>query len=435
MRSFRGDVVQTLGAQSFGVLLNFALVILSSRWLGAEGRGVYALLLVSGQIGSTIASFGFPGAVPFFIGKDVSTARSLVRNTLMVTVAVSAVLYGSAQLARWFGNLNPVVGSATAVVVFIGAASVTSLFGQLGLSVGRAWVYNFVSVAPIAVGLAGIGILRATRGLTGSSAFWAQSVGQVIAGLTGAWALSAWTRGRNLPVVGWFEHFRVARLGVASAFLGVVLFRADIYLVTVLGGSLAAAGIYSVAVQIAELIVKVPMWIATVLSPRAARDPVGTVGLTIRLAMWSAAYAIALFVPILLFGDSVGRVVQGVLGRDFGEVRPLLSVFALRIVAHSTATCFAAYLAGRGYTFYHPLSNLVGVVVTALADVLLIPRLGVMGAAIGSGVGFSAMAVVAFFGFVRVVLVMRSSSQNVQSTRSTSVVPKTLAGDGSRNER
>ena len=52
----------------------------------------------------------------------------------------------------------------------------------------------------------------------------------------------------------------------------MLMFRGDIYLVTLLGGGLASAGVYSIAVFAAEIALKIPQWSAAVLTPIVASD-------------------------------------------------------------------------------------------------------------------------------------------------------------------
>ena len=59
----------------------------------------------------------------------------------------------------------------------------------------------------------------------------------------------------------------------------------------------------------------------------------------------------------------------------------------------------AANLAGKGYPWYHPAGCTIPLIFLVLLDVILIPRLGINGAALGNSLAYVSATIVFWIGF------------------------------------
>src|SRR5437879_2552141 len=75
----------SLGVQSLiGVFI--------ARWLGAEGKGILYLLMVSINMTASLASLGLGPAAIYFIGKDRRCLPAALTNLLIVTALISGTI-------------------------------------------------------------------------------------------------------------------------------------------------------------------------------------------------------------------------------------------------------------------------------------------------------------------------------------------------------
>jgi O-antigen/teichoic acid export membrane protein len=158
-------------------------------------------------------------------------------------------------------------------------------------------------------------------------------------------------------------------------------------------------GLYTLAVNLAQLIWLISQSAATVLLPRIAASPESalenaarTAQIT-RLILWiSLVLALA-----LLLGAHL--IVPLMYGKAFSRsIAPLLWLLP-GIVAFSTVNVLASYLAGIGQPRINLFVALIGLSFTITLDFLLIPRFNITGAAIASSVSYSMSAVLTIWFF------------------------------------
>jgi len=104
-----------------------------------------------------------------------------------------------------------------------------------------------------------------------------------------------------------------------------------------------------------------------------------------------------LFVVILVIGVGISVATPYMIDLlfpkgDFAPVVPALWWLMPGVIANGSAKVIFADLTGRGKPIYATYTATIGMVVTLLADVLLIPRTGINGAALASSIGYSAAA-------------------------------------------
>jgi len=196
-------------------------------------------------------------------------------------------------------------------------------------------------------------------------------------------------------------YLRPSILGYFSSVFGIIMFRGDIFLVTLLGGGLASAGVYSIAVFAGELALKVPQWSAAVLTPLVASDAVRGRSKTIQLFWLSIGLTLVAFGAIYAFRAPIVYILTHVAGAEFARAYPVIIAIFPRVILQSGTSIFAGNLAGKGFTIYHPLATFAGMLGVLFFDWVLIPQYGIVGAGIGSCLGYSLAVLVVFIGFLR----------------------------------
>jgi O-antigen/teichoic acid export membrane protein len=383
--------------------LAFGVAVLVARALGPDGRGVYALLLLSASLAQTVLSLGLGVAAVYELGKGTETLSRTVANTQQATLA-SAIVTGALVLLAW-----PVLGETFAdhdvpywlfafmVPLFLDYSVLTTVLqGQ-----GRFLAMNAVIVVQplVLFALVGAGIILGDVGTTAAPAFWCAAT---LAGTALALGLLAReTRIADvlrIDLVSLRRQVRFGLQGQVGNLVQLLNYRLDQYVV-LLFVSTAGVGVYAVSVTVSQSVWFVSNAVATVLLPRLTaageEEAARTTPIVCRntlLASAIAAAALATMAPWLiegLFGDAFS-----------GAVRPLLWLLP-GTVALAGSKILTSYIFSRGRPLINSLITAAALVVTLACDFVLIPPFGIEGAAVASSIAYGTHFALALFVYRR----------------------------------
>jgi O-antigen/teichoic acid export membrane protein len=181
------------------------------------------------------------------------------------------------------------------------------------------------------------------------------------------------------------EQVRFGMQGQVGNLVQLLNYRLDQYLV-LLFVSAAGVGIYAVSVTISQSVWFLANAVATVLLPRLtaadAEDAARTTPLVCRNTLLVSALA------ALALGVASPWLIEALFGGAFGEsVTPLLWLLP-GTVALAGSKILTSYIFSQGRPLTNSLITVAALVVTLVADVVLIPPLGVAGAAIASSLAY-----------------------------------------------
>lgn len=368
--------------------LGFLAVILISRELGAEGRGVTALYQSAVNLTFVVLSLGIGSAVVYYVSRGDLSGRAALEAgltmTLLAAVFVSlGVLIG---LAIEGGVTYDGVPYWLAIIAVPGILQF-QLFETLLRGQGRFGAMNVLNVAlPVTVLTAFIGV-ELTVGLTVTRAVYAWSFaflppvsfGYILVGP------SIWPRGvTSLPKLKPLLVFGAQ--SQAGNLIQLLNYRLDAYIILILTNA-TGVGLYATGVSLSEGLWFMANSAAVVLltnltagdedyvarmTPLVCRS---TLLLTAAAAV--AAAAVSPYVIPLVFGSSFDDAVV-----------PFLCLLP-GTVALAGGKILSAYVFSRGRPTINAVIALITLVVTVVADVLLIPWLHVTGAAIGASIAYT----------------------------------------------
>jgi len=169
-------------------------------------------------------------------------------------------------------------------------------------------------------------------------------------------------------------------------------YRLDMFIINYFLGS-SGAGLYSVSVAIAELLWYLPNAVGFVILPKAAASEARDMNrFTPRVFGITLALTALGGVGIAVLGQPFIRLIYS---SDFlPAYTPLLALLP-GVVLLGSAKVLTNEIAGRGYPHYNSINSALALVVTIGLDMLLIPRYGVLGAAIASSAAYTLIFVTA----------------------------------------
>lgn len=369
-----------LAGNAAGLGLQFVASIVVARGLGTAGFGIYSSALAFAMLFGTLADGGVTGGLTReLVIADAATARQLLGAGLLIKAMTGALAYsaliGVALLAGF-------ADEQLAVVAVMGLAYVISFVGQTAVGVARA--HGRMEVE------AGLLVLYST-------VFCAWVLLAPRSPLVFAWGwVAAYTLFAVIGMVLIFRYFvrpawklngalvrRIWRVGLPLGLAGLLLLiytRLPIYMLTVFS-SPSQVGIFNAAFGLVRNLQIVAFTFSGALSPvfvqLAATDPT-------RLR---TAYTVALRTALLaLLPVSVGGailsapLVIALFGPAFAASAPVLALGVWSLCFYTVSFVAQTLLVaqGRGTRWFAALG--AGVLIDGLLAIVLVPRIGAIGA-------------------------------------------------------
>jgi O-antigen/teichoic acid export membrane protein len=400
--SFRERVAWTLGARGISIVVALLSSIVTARWLGPEGRGILVTLSVITGMALQFGNLGLHSGNVYFVAREPERTGSILGNTLWLSVGLGLAA-GLATLGVAWARPDWLVGIPYALIlvtVLVLPFQFMILFFQntlLGmhqvaafnlLEIGQR-IVAFLMIATYLIGFSG--------GASGTVVLLAL-VGSVggIASVVLAARRAPIRLGFDAPLFGRMIRYG-GRVYLACLFSFLVI-RSDLLLVNYFLGT-SSAGVYSIAAQIADVLLLVPVTIGMILMPRiAAGAPENSEAVTARVTRHAA------LIMSLLCGAAfvlVGPVVDVLYGAPFREAIAATRWLLPGIWALGINGILMNHYAGRGLPWVAVVTPFCGLVVNVTLNLVLIPSIGLVGAAAASTVAYALMFCIAMITFVR----------------------------------
>lgn len=394
LRRIGSDVALTFSRQFLAGFLQLGLALIIARTLGPEGAGAFSVALLLPTMLSQLFNLGINSANVYFVASGrfrLGDVWAASRDT-MVVMSVFGLGFGAVLILVWGEIAFPGVSQPTlllAMLVFpssLLAGVVASLFQAL--QDFRA--FNVTVLVQPSLSLVGIVLLWLIGGFNLFGAIMVLVISHTLALLV---ALAFLRRKTNLTASG---TDRLTYLGVAlrygmKAHLGNLVsflnYRLDLFLVNLIAGP-ASAGLYSVAVRLAEQLWIISQAVSTVIFPRLSsmtEDKVVRGVLTSIMARWvlwitavaaSVLAGIAQPLIVLLFGPTFE-------GSAF-----VLVILLPGMVLFSCARVLANDFAASGRVGVNLMLSLMVLAINTAGNLALIPAFGMIGAAIATTLAY-----------------------------------------------
>jgi len=393
------NTFETLLFRGLSTPVALVLVVIQSRFLDPAGRGRFVLVVLTvtilarlfGQLGVAVTTHARNAELRPFVGRALALALVLGIAGIVAILAAGAMIdaFGLRLAAIAAPALVPNVVNACISGVLLGRARI------------RLW--NYIQALPPQLTLIGmlIVVVGLGHGVDGAVAVWTAAYFA-----TSAFALLAardvWlppTTPRVLDRHG-RAILRLALVMGAVQIVNLIGYRIELFILDRYEG-LAQVGIYSIAMQAAEAMWLVPAAVATAVTGPAVHDtPAGAARLIRNACGRGLLYTGGLAVAV---GALAPLVIPLLFGDDFrGATRPLLLLLP-GVVVYGPVSILVVYLSVRcGRPRLSLLVSVIGLVVTAAASFVFIPRYGASGAAGASAIGYAAGGLAAWISFVRV---------------------------------
>jgi O-antigen/teichoic acid export membrane protein len=403
-RSFGTRVAGLTVVRFISVAAGFLTSVIGARLLGTDGVGAAGIAVVLATVAGVVCNGGTNISTIYLLGQRPAHRRLIIGA--LIPIAVSGALLAAALVGLSGATVAPFIGLAQRADLFLVAAALAAVIvtyeflGAVVLGLGQTRAYVATEL------LRGVGSLVVTALLLFT--VWRSDVGFVAAAFMAIAIAATANAYRIVRSVGAVtpridraiasEALGIGMRGQIGNVLQLVSLRLDQLIVPAFL-SLSSAGVYLIAVRATEALAQVGSAAGSLIFPEVARqgDAMDT-SLTERAVR-------ATSVIIAMAGLALGLLAEPFLsiafGPEFASGALTLRILLVAMLPLSMARVLAGDLKGRGRPGTVSIAMGLAAIVTVLLDVLLIPWLGIVGAAIASVVAYTVSASILASAFVR----------------------------------
>lgn len=366
--------------------------IILARQLGPHDRGILALVLLLPSTVQTVAKLGITQANIYFINRENRSATAAASNSAFLALVLGLITCAIGWSLRDLLLSTvlpgvPVWALALALVRVPLLLLDDYLYGVLQAT-GKFSVYNQRLIVSEAVRVAATTIALLVFHLGLPAAVLIYTVGTI---LNVAWL--AFTVHRTIPFTlrPDLALLRVQLIFGSKSYIQTLashlLLRVDIYMVAYLLKNPSEAAYYSLALRFTEMVMEIPQAVGLVLYPRLAALPAEQV---FQLTAQACRRTLLLSCGAALFLNFAGPfLITLVYGSAYAAASGPLPWAAVGVVAMSIYVILTRAFTSRNLQQVNIAAGTLALGVNVGLNLWLIPRMGIVGAALATAVSYS----------------------------------------------
>lgn len=398
---FVKNSLYTLISNIIIICIGFFTSWVISRTLGAELQGVYNLAILIPNLMYNFLNFGQDTSTMFFLSNKTINKSDLIDNMIPVSIfyTIISTLLGTLFIFLLKDSMFTEVSNNTLIFALI-ISPLTFLNNNLTAvlkSEGEFFSVNKVQV-----------INKIIYFLICTILFFIVDVNIVIFAniiILSISIISLWKKiGIKSIRIKFNKEYQKKNIsyGFKSYLANMITFlnyRLDTFIIKALSKSTMAVGQYGVSVTLAEQVWVFASAISSVMFPYITsiendEDKSKVTSLTFKIVMVVTFMAII----VLFFASNLIRFVYG---EDYyGSIIPL-KILLIGVFSLSLGKILANDIASRGKPELNALSNLMGLLVNVIFNILLIPRFGISGAAMATSISYTLTSSIFLISFIK----------------------------------
>lgn len=355
--------------------LGFLTVVITSRYLGPEGRGVLALFM---NTVITIVAFSgsFQASIVYFVGARGMDFRPILENLLAIAFATALLSTGAALI---FPALIPHAVAILLAVFFFSAVLYMEGMAYARDHLLRANLFkslpSIISFLLISTALILLNQRRA------GVAIWMWTLGFPLTLLL----MRAWIRPASKPDIAILKMLLSHGIFVAlSTFMSRIFYRIDFFYLSRIMGD-ATAGIYSVSMTVADINFLIFNMITTAFMGKMAG------GESRKYVKYGLLYLLLMEIGYILFLLATGKtLIPLIFGEEFAQAFVPALLLSIAIVFYTMGSLMAIYLNVRLGKTHIPFSiAIAGLLFKGAIAYPLVRNYGMAGGAISSLISYA----------------------------------------------
>ncbi len=384
-------------------LISLLLVISIARLLGVAGLGQYSFIKATFTIFLVISTLGLEQLITRDVARDKDAASTYLINLGILNIAFSLLMAIGMSLFVYFSKYPEEV--ITASIIMSSALVAASFSNSIHAIIAafERFEFNAILISGeniVRVILAVISLLLGGGLIT---VILMITVTRFMGSIVGLLAIH-----KKIIQLKWRLDFKflfrqiktIPTFSLISIF-SVIYWRLDVIMLSKFCG-MTEVGIYSAAFRIMEIIKAIPLSVKQALFPVNARKfSSNRIDLS-SMVNKSIRYLMIILLPVAAFiAISANKLISLFFGGQFQTGSLALQILIWTIIPYGFAMMLANVLVTSGNQRIDLWANIFGVAINFLLNLILIPRMGVVGASLAT------IASILFFVGFQIIFVSR----------------------------
>jgi stage V sporulation protein B len=395
VRKFAFDVSWVLVSSAVNLVLGFALRIILARWLGSFDLGLYTLVLTVQEFATLVAGLGMSSALVKYVAEyryDKDKLSQIIFSAFTVTVIFAVVaallLYFLSSIIAGFFNM-PQLAHLLKILAFSLPFIIVNQ-SSLGLENGlRRMKYYAAQLIMRSFLMIVLIVTLVWMGYGVEGTVWGLVLS--IVG-TSIWGLYLAREFYHVAARDFLKNSKkLLRFGVQAFGANAVSLVANQADTLIVGYYLAAdkVGYFGIAVNLSMFFSILPNAIQRITFPATSRYWAQNSRQALQMMLdKSMKYcACVLFPAGLVLGFFAKEIITLLYGSDFIQsTSPLLVLVVARVLTGATFGPIGASFSGRGRPDIGLKVDTFSAAINIVLNIMLIPRFGIVGAAVATGI-------------------------------------------------
>ncbi len=405
MSSLTKDSAITFFTRGLLFLISMGISIINSRILGPSLKGTYSILLLIITVASLFFLFGLGTANVYYGSRNPNHLPVLVGNSFLAAFGLGLtgiIVVELATLSPAFQNYllenNIPVQWVRWLILLLPIIQLNAYLKEIMRAAGDMMRYNLVALWRILISFAGVVIFVwiLNLGIEGAIGSWVLSITSVSI-LILWWALKTTDKQMKFKWDALRRNFSFGMRLYPGNIAQFLNYRLDIFLVG-LFLTPTEVGFYITAAILAERLWEIPHAISTALLHHvASSDNNETINATTARVSRIITFAIG-GMCLLIIAISY-PLIYLMYGIAYLPAVPALIALMPGIWFLGVGKLLATHLSGRGHPEIGTIGAVVSLIATLILDILLIPRVGIVGAAIASSTSYTLSTLIFLIAF------------------------------------
>jgi O-antigen/teichoic acid export membrane protein len=397
MKAMQQDTRMTLLSRIPVMLLSFLSIAVLTRWLGPAGNGIYTFVFANINLLLLLLGSQSDAATIHFLSKNDADQQRVISISLVVTLfsflaclfLVLAGIYVFPTLRTWIVPANqPLIYFLAFIVIsFLCKRLQGMCLAILRSTLRFTWYTRLQLLSQLIpailyiIGFVVISSMSATEDVLLAFNFLltAQVLITIISLLVVFYRFAF--RGRYTYGEDYGTFTRFTLKSTIDALAKFINRRIDVYFVQAYRG-FAALGQYGLASQVTNFIQEAIMPFTQVMNPYLVRsDEAGKQEIIARMGriIFTSSLVLTLLIALL-----APMLIPLLFGKAFAPAILATQILSLSVLISSMRIVFASYFQSINHLRFNILGNWLGVIITIILDIALIPKWGIEGAAVAS---------------------------------------------------
>ena len=404
-KKFVFDVSITFIASIISMFISFVITVLIGRYLGADDLGLYRLVSTIYGIAMLFAAIGIPAAIIKYVAEfkdDRAKSDALVSSGIITSIVLGIIFSVLFYFSSWIFAEIFEMPELTGLIKILSPVFPFALVGGVLLGLlnglremkkyGTAVILLNVSMLVVSVLLIyfGFGVAGVVIGVVISSVVWCLYL-LLVSNSYFKISLDGYTQTTKRML-----QFSTMIFGVGA--INMIIYQTDILLIGYFLTS-AQVGYYGIAMAFSNCFSIIPRAVQVIAYPTTseywANKNHGAFQSTIKKSM---KYTACILLPIGLGIEFFSKeIVTGIFGDGYIFAVLPLQILLIGTIAANIVGSVGGTLASVGRPDIAMRIAGISAIVNVVLNLIFIPRLGIIGAAVASAISFTTSAVLSLY--------------------------------------